>query len=367
MAFKIKINERLLSLFFCSFLFISTASYAGEYPIQPYFIFDSFSYSETVSIESTLDSWKGDDFESGERQWTWNWLEVGVQYEHWAVGLVQRYDYDVRFSKQTAEFFWLTKNKKDLPVGKTYALDLQANAIHSSGIRFSFVDNLTDTFNYRLGLSYLQANYSLDGQIEGDATAISDSDYDYQGSIDYAYTEDHLFDRNVQEPTGKGFSLDFMFNYQVTPELHWQLQVRDLFARLYWDSSPYTQGYVTSDRKEYDENGYVSIDPVLQGYEGIKSTYIQTLQPRWYSKVGYAVSDNNVLIGQLRYQYDHVLYALGINHKLTNYSRLGANYWPINQTIELNWKYHSVKLAVATDTFKVSDMKTFWLSFSYGV
>ncbi len=367
MIFKIKINERLLPLFFFSCSFLSAFSYADDDPVQPYFIFDSFSYSETVSIESAFDSWKGDDFESGERQWTWNWFELGVQYKHWAIGFVQRYDYDLRFSQQTAELYWLTANKKDLPTGKTYKLDLQANAIHSSGLRLSFTDSLTDSFNYRLGLSYLQASYMLDGQIEGNATALSDSDYDFQATVDYAYTEDHLFERNVKEPQGKGFSLDFMFNYQVTPEIYWQLQVRDLFARLYWKDSPYTQGTATSERKEYDENGYVSIDPLLQGYEGIRGTYVQRLQPRWYSKVSYRVSRNNALLVQLRYQYEHALYAFGVDHELTHDSRLGINYWPINQAVELNWNYHTVRFAVAADGFLTSELKTLWFSFSYGL
>jgi hypothetical protein len=357
-----------MPLFFLSFLFLSAFSYADDYPVQPYFIFDSFSYSETVSIKSTIkDSWKNSDFESGERQWTWNWLEVGVQYKNWGIGYIKRYDYDMRFSEQTAEFFWLTKNKKDLPIGKKYSLDLQANAIHSSGLRVSYSDSFMESFDYQIGLSYLQATYSLDGKIKGDATATSDSDYDFDATVDYAYTEDHLFERNVQEPEGQGFSLDFMFNYQVTAEVYWQLQVRDLFARLYWENSPYTEGHATSDRKEYDENGYVSFNPVLQGYEGTRDVYVQTLEPRWYSKVGYDLNRSNAITGQVRYQYGHALYSIGVDHVLTLNSRLGINYWPINRSVELNWNYYKVKLAVSTDALSVSDMKTFWLSFSYGL
>ncbi len=366
MIYNIKINERLLSLFFCGSLFLSTFSHADEYP-KPYFISDSFSYSETVSIKSSFHSWKGDDFDSGERQWTWNWFEVGVRYKHWGVGLLQRYDYDLRFSQETAEFFWLTKNKRELPTGRKYSLDLQANAIHSTGLRISFTDSLTDSFNYNFGLSYLQASYTLNGQIEGDATAINDSDYDFQGVVDYAYTEDPLFDRQVKAPEGKGFSIDFMFDYQVTQKVHWQLQVRDLLARLYWENSPYTQGRATSERKEYDENGYVSIDPLLKGYEGIKDVYVQKLQPRWYSKVDYGVSDSNALVAQLRYQYEHALYALGVDHKIADNHHLGLHYWPINQTVEINWDYHTVQVAIGTDAFSTSDMKTFWLSLSYGL
>ncbi|WP_413700235.1 hypothetical protein ACLKMH_23860 [Psychromonas sp. KJ10-10] len=320
-----------------------------------------------MSIRSAFDSWKGDNFESGERQWTANWLEAGVQYQHWAIGLLQRYDYSLKFDKQTAEFYWLVANKKDLPVGKEYLLDLQANAIHSTGLRISFADDLSNSFSYRVGLSYLQANYMLEGHLKGDATIVDQSDYDYSATIDYAYTEDHLFDRQVNTPKGHGFSLDFMFDYQLTADINWQLQVRDLFARLYWKNSPYTQGASSSDRKEYDENGYVSIDPILTGYEGTRGVYVQKLDPRWHSKVTYQVNELYDLQGQIRYQYEHGLYAIGGSRKLTEQMRLGGSYWPINKALELNLNYRQMKLALTANGLSSSNLQTLWLSFSYGL
>ena len=369
MSFNIKQNERFLPLIFFTSLSLSPLVSADESPVQPYFIIDSFSYSETVPIETTLHGWEGDDFQSGERQWTWNWVELGVQYQHWAVGVLQRYDYDLRFAKQTAEFYWLVANKKDLPAGKQYDLDLQVNALHSSGIRFSYFDRLNDSFNYRVGLAYLEANYMLDGQITGNATADSDSslDYDFQAEVDYHYIEDDLFDRIVDKPKGKGVALDFEFNYQITPETHWHFQVRDLFARLYWRNSPYTQGAATSDRKEYDEDGYVSFNPVLTGYEGISDTYVQRLEPRWYSKINHQLSADYAAVLQLRYQYEHALFSLGGNYKVSDGHHLGLSYWPVNQTLELHWDHRKVKLAVAADAFKSSEARSFWLSFSYGI
>ncbi|PKH01240.1 hypothetical protein CXF72_17655 [Psychromonas sp. MB-3u-54] len=361
------LNERLLPLIFFNSLFLSAFSYADDYPVQPYFIADSFSYSETVSIESTLHGWEGDNFESGEQQWTWNWFELGVQYQHWAVGIVQRYDYALQFSPETADFFWLVANKKDLPVGKQYDLNLQVNALHSSGVRVSYANSLTNTFNYRVGLTYLQANYMINGQIKGNATAVGNSDYDYQAALDYAYTTDDIFDRVVDEPTGKGFALDLEFSYQITPSTHWQFQVRDLFAKLYWKNSPYTEGNSTSERKEYDENGYVSINPILTGYEGTRDVYVQKLQPRWYSKVSHQLTSHYTAVLQYRYQYDRALFSLGGNYKLGNNNRLGVNYWPINQAAEINWNYHKIQLAVVTDALRSSAVKTFGLSFSYGL
>lgn len=367
MTFKIKIIERLLPLFFISCLLFSAFSYADEYPVQPYIIFDSFSYSETVSIKSTFDSWKSDKFKSGERQWTWNWFELGVQYQHWGIGIVKRYDYNLQFSKDTAEFYWLVANKKDLPNNRQYNLDLQVNALHSSGIRLSYADSFNDSFNYRVGLTYLEANYMIEGEIIGDATADSESslDYDFQAELDYHYIEDDLFDRVVDKPQGKGFALDLEFSYQVTFDTHWQFQVRDLLARLYWQNAPYTEGNTTSNRKEYDEDGYVKFNPVLTGYEGITQTYVQILQPRWYSKINHQLSTDYAAVLQYRYQYGHGLYSVGANYQLSYDNNLEVSYWPINQALELSWNYHKVQLALVADGFEFTEANTLWLSLSY--
>ncbi|MCW8995798.1 MAG: hypothetical protein OQK77_08280 [Psychromonas sp.] len=369
MVFNVKQNGRFLPLIFLPTLFLSHLARADETLFQPYFIMDSFSYSETVSVESALHGWKGDDFQSGERQWSWNWVELGVQYQHWAVGLVQRYDYDLRFAKETAEFYWLVANKKELPGGRQYDLDLKVNALHSSGIRFSYSDSLNDSFNYRVGIAYLQANYMLDGQVKGNATADSNSslDYDFDAELDYHYTEDLLFDRSVDKPQGKGFALDVEFHYQVTPATYWQLQVRDLFTRIYWQSSPYTQGRATSDRKEYDEDGYVSFNPVLTGYEGVSSTYVQRLEPRWYSKLSHQLTSNYALVLRGRYQYGHTLYSLGGSYQFNDANGLGISYWPINEALEVNWDYHKLKFAVVADGFELSEVNTLWFSLSYGI
>ena len=364
-----KYNERFLPLIFLIFIFLPQSSYADEYPVQPYFIMDSFSYSETVSIESTLHGWKGDDFHSGKRQWSWNWVELGVQYQHWGLGLVKRYDYDLRFSKETSEFYWLVANKKDLSTGTQYDIDLQVNVLHSSGIRLSYFNSIKNFFNYRIGLAYLQADYMLDGQLKGNATADSESslDYDFDANLDYHYIEDDLFDRVVDKPKGKGFALDVEFSYQVTPNIHWQFQVRDLLTRIYWWDSPYTLGKATSDRKEYDDNGYVSFNPVLTGFERITDVYVQKLDPRWYNKINYQLTANYAAVLQHRYQYGHALFSLGGDYKLNNANHLGISYWPINQALEVNWNYHKLKLTVVADGVELSEVNTLWFSFSYGI
>ena len=367
MTIKVTLNERLLPFIFLSFLSSFSYAEAEKRLIQPYFIIDSFSYSETVSLLSTSKGWKGDDFQSGENQWTWNWVEVGVQYQHWAIGILQRYDYNIHFSKDAAELFWLTKNKQDLLEGKKYDLKLQAHVLHSSGIRFSYFNQLNDAFNFRFGIAYLQADYMFDTKVTGDATVLGSSDYDFQADLDYHYTEDLLFDRVFEAPKGKGFAIDFEFDYALTDSTHWQFQVRDLMTRIYWKQSPYTLGTSSSDRKVYDDEGYVSIVPVLKGVEGTNNVYIQTLKPRWYSKFSQHIEVDYSAILQVRHQYQTALYSVGGMYELHSDSRLSVHYWPINKAFEVNWEYHKISLAMTMTDLELSKTKNLWLSVSYGL
>ncbi|MBW1769148.1 MAG: hypothetical protein JRJ65_19155, partial [Deltaproteobacteria bacterium] len=120
-------------------------------------------------------------------------------------------------------------------------------------------DKLLESLDCTLGLSYLRADHLIDGFINGNATIINDSDYDFEARVGYYYSEDILFDRKVNEPIGRGFSIDAEFTWLIENSTLIEMQVRDLFARIYWEDSPYTTGKATSDSKKYDENGYVSM------------------------------------------------------------------------------------------------------------
>jgi len=334
---------------------------------HPFFIFESWTFSEPLPIYSALNSLEGDDFEHGEIQWTWNWIELGFKYEKWGISLVQRYDYDLRFSKDTADLFWRTSNKYPLPEGEDYKIRLQVNSFHSTGIRFSFTDKLLESLDCTLGLSYLRADHLIDGLINGNATIINDSDYDFEARVGYYYSEDILFDRKVNEPIGRGFSIDAEFTWLIENSTLIEMQVRDLFARIYWEDSPYTTGKATSDSKKYDENGYVSIDPVLSGYEGIESVHVQKLDPRWYLKLEHPLTEEFSCLAQSRYQYSHALFGLGCTVALGNRSRLSTGYWPLNHTVEMRYMKNKFELIISADHTNIRKMRTFWISFSLGV
>jgi len=352
----------LLPPFFLFQLFFSQA-YAAS--LQPYFIVDSQAHSDTVSISDALDDWEGDDFTSGKQQWAWSWLEIGVKYQHWGVGFVQRSDFDLRFSKDTAELYWRSANKKPLPLGRAYSTALDANGLKASGLRLMFADAWGESAHYSFGLSYLRATYILDGSMGGAANVVNESDYEFELLIDYHYTEDSLFDRTVDEPSGQGFAIDAEFNYQFSEATSIDIQVRDLFANVYWSESPYTEGRATSERKEYDENGYVSINPALTGFEGIDSQYVQRLSPRWHAQLSHSFIGPYGALLQYRHQYGRSLFALGATLSVGQ-GAVSSSYWPMQNLIEIDWRYRKLRFSIAADQLDKSELKSVWLSMSYG-
>jgi len=338
-------------------------------PVHPYFIIDSYSLSETIPIKSAFED--GGEFRSGTRQWSSNWIELGVRSDHWGVGLVKRYDYDLRFSKDAAELYWLTDNKQALPIGKSYMVDVEFNGFNATGLRLSVFDSVGESFghaiDYSIGITYLTASYMVEGTLLGEASVLSSSDYDYDAEISYHYTEDFVFDRVVDKPTGEGFAIDAEIGADLTSKLYFNVSVRDLFARLEWLESPYTVGSLDSNRKEYDENGYVTVKPLLSGFEKIKKGHVQRIDPRWHGLMSYEFVESYRAVIQYRYQYQHGLVGIGGEGVISSVGSVRASYWLENQAVELTWLRGLFNVSLSADHYDVADVRTFWLSMSYGL
>lgn len=357
-----------LSLILSLPLILSLSLYslpARSSTISPYFKLDSFTYSETVSIRDTLNDWEGDTFNRGKRQWTWNWAEAGIRYDHWGIGFLYRVDYDLRFSKDLSEIYWKTKNKVDLPVGETFNAKLSANAFRSRGYRFTYHNTLAGNFSYTAGISYLSAYYMIEGDVQGNASVLTEKDYDFNLDLNYQYTKDTLFDREVEKPKGEGYALDISIAYQITAQDHLQLQVSDLYGVITWKDAPVTTGTATSDRKRFDEDGYAIIDPLISGHEGILKSFEQRLEPRWFLSYQHTFDKSVGVRFKARQQYGHALYAIGSSY--TKHGNWAIDYWVDNQLIELSWSHRAIKTSIGIDSLQKDEAKQFWLSFAFEI
>lgn len=325
-----------------------SALYAND-SLGVYFKLESFTYSETVPIDAALHEWETTDFESGDRQWSWNWLEMGVQWGHFSLGYLWREEYDLRFSPDTAELYWRTANQLDLAPNTDYEIDLRARHFQASGLRFAFRNHHAFTvmaLDYQLGFARFEAQDLIDGRLVGRGRTINNRDYDYVAELNYHYSEDRLFERQVEAPSGTGYAVDLALQAEYRQH-RLSVVATDLVGAIYWRDAPYTEGTLNSDNKRYDASGYVRVNPTLSGYEGVSDEFRQPLQTRITADYDYAVSDRLAVGLMLQQQYDQALLAPSVALLASHALKLG--YWPQTEMLQLQWRTPGWVISLGAD------------------
>ncbi|HEY0916934.1 MAG TPA: DUF5723 family protein [Solimonas sp.] len=194
------------------------------------------------------------------------------------VGYVQKYDYEIKASRDAAILYPQIKNKHDLTPGTVYNLNLRAFHNRSQGPRLAHRHS-RGKLDVEAGLTVLSGQALIDGSIHGVGSAVNSNEYAYNASVSYHYNEDVLFDRNVRGPSGEGFSLDLAVNYRFSDQWNLALSGSDLLGFLYWRDAPATSAVATSDTQEFDADGYLRFRPTLTGLE-FNEDYRQRLHAR---------------------------------------------------------------------------------------
>ena len=246
--------------------------------IEPYLRVDSFSHTEPVAIHAYTTRWQG-ALRSGSDAITHNWFESGACYAAFCAGWVERLDYEIKANRDTAEFYYLTRNRLDLTPGRAYVLRARVFEQRSRGPRLAYRAEPLGGFSLELGLSLLDAMRMTNGEITGSALVNGPKDYNYNAQVAYFYSRDHLFERQTPAPAGNGLSLDVSAAWRINEDFYVHAQVRDAYGYLKWERAPFTTATVDSSNKQFGPDGYVTYNPTLHGFEG-NSDYRQRLHPR---------------------------------------------------------------------------------------
>ncbi|WP_455207853.1 hypothetical protein [Kaarinaea lacus] len=351
-------NPLLLSL---SLLLWVPVSLAGT---APYVVIDLFTYSEPVPVTDVINNRNG-EFSGGEIAFTHNWAEIGATYNNFGVGILGRYDYDLKFSEDTAEFYYLINNKKPLPQGRVFDLSLDAKHTHSEGVRLSYLYPLNKKTNITVGLSYLRGVWLTEGKAQGQGIALAENDYDFQFNVDYYYSEDLIFERKIDTPAGDGFSIDFALDWSITNDLALNLRVIDLIGRIYWENSPFTTATATSDVKEYDENGYLIYKPVLSGFE-TSTNFTQKLQPQVKALVNYRWTPKLAAEAYIQSYYIADFYQLGLRYYFSNATSLSTRYMFDTHAISVAYTMRYFNVMITSDALDFNEAHTLGLSLNVG-
>ena len=331
--------------------------------LQPYLYTDVFARSEPISVMDTIHGWKG-DYQRGEKQYIYSWFETGAKLNNWGLGVLYRRDYALNFSGDTSELYGAIRNDEDLPTGRTYDVDLKAHAITAKGLRISWENEWQPSFKTTIGLSFLQSNYLIEGDLNGTATATGAKEYEYNADVNYAYSDDILFERELTEKVvGYGGAIDFAFDWQLSANWQNHTEFRDLLAALWWKNAPYTEAVAYSDRQHTSDSGYTTWDPLVSGTEKNYGTYRQTLPVRIDTQFIYQKNTWQYGAG-LQYQFEDYVPRIGIGQETGNW-QVFAWYRPIDQSIELTTRWHQTEVGFGMDNLRWDDAKFIHIRISY--
>lgn len=355
MSFFVLIKKgRILSSLLLACLYASPSA-AAE--IKLYFRLDSFSYSAPVSIRAAIDQWETNHFKSGKKQWSSNWLEIGVRKNNWHLGFLQRLEMDLQFSPDTSLFYYNTQNK--LPVDSNYQQQLSMNAqrYQLNGARVGNFVDINPQFSLDWGLSIFTADDLIDGEIYGDQTTLH---------LDYVYSEDVVLDRRVEQPDGWGASLDLKTFWSPSAKTQIEMRIEDLLGTIWWDNAPFTRADASSNRNTYDENGYLVIQPVASGVEGYINEYRQTLKPKIQLDAKYDLNNFGLESG-VYHRDSATLLMLGVSKQLRHDQKVTARLWSEIEAVELIYQHGPLELSLALDAPERNRTHTLFLTVSYGI
>ncbi len=324
-----------------------------------YLHLDTFVYSEAITIKALGDNWQAPLY-GGEVAIATGRIEAGFSWGAWQLGAIKREDYLYRFDADTAALVHASKNKTPLNPGDRYRIDLASNSQRSHGIKLAYTTLLHPDLRVTTAVSLLRGTELMDGALSGSAQVIGEKDYDIAFDVDYRYSEDALFDRTSQRPSGEGYALDLALEWQLTSRWRLNLSALDLLARITWYDAPYTTARGNSDNKEYDDNGYVVYRPAISGLESNRD-YRQRLPRRLFLDSHYLFANQLLLLAEYSdYDIKHFV-AAGAGYQLGQ-RRIALLYDPANQayTLRLNTPHLSFKLS--SDASEINQARLIALS-----
>jgi len=313
-----------------------------------------FGYSEPIALRQFTTDWSG-RISSGNTALQHVQAESGVAYHDWGAGLFWRDDGEARFSADTAELYYLLKNKLPLETGKRYVIDIDIEHARSNGVRVFRTARFDRWATLTVGASLFHSDKLISGTMRGTVTATGNKDYDLNDvTVDYAYSRDALFDRDVVAPQGRGFSFDLDLAAIPAPAWTVRLQMQNLFGNIFWPSAPFTQARVDTDNKTYDANGYVHVKPLLSGRQG-EHDYRQRLPLLADTRVSYNVYDTIDLLGGVTYSPAQIFRSVGAAWRWRAHTDLAVLYTLDADMVTLSANFLRGYVSLGADRASVND------------
>jgi hypothetical protein len=202
--------------------------------------------------------------------------DAGIIYRGWRLAGFYRGELFMEANRDSVEILRMLNLKQELPIGRTFNIDLKAEGFSAKGIELSSgfrIKGIGSGNSLALGFTvrYIRGEKIQEGTIKGNITPANSKEYDFDLNLDYVYDENYVYKRRDTVPgTGDGYSFDIGIKYDFNDIFSAALLFRDIMGRIYWKDVPYTIADATSATKYFDKDGYMKFRPSISGYEGYK-------------------------------------------------------------------------------------------------
>lgn len=319
---------------------------------KPFVEFSSFSHSEPIAVHAILNDWNA-PLSKGKVAFSLNRAEVGIGIEEWQFSVFERQDYLFEFTSDSAKLLYQTNNEQDFTVGEQYDLDLKTNAFIARGLKLGYQKPFAG-FNIGLAISYFEGLDITDGSITGQATATANNQLNFDFDVDYYYTEDTLFERNIaSKPKGNGYGLDLSVDGFIFPSWHTHLKVQDLFAHIHWWDTPRTiaQGkYIGEDVQDLGKAPVTGIE--------LNNDHIQHIPTKVFLYNQYQLSRQHFILADY---YDYSVkqfYSIGYRFVSDRQSKIDVLYNATAQAWQVGYMNNWLQLNLISDQLEFEKART---------
>lgn len=333
-----------------------------------YMVFDFWASSDSIAL-AKVETWRGDLTDHGTLTFGHMNIEAGAYLsDGWQVAATQRQSSQYEYTPSTATAYHHLSNRALQAPSNFQGIDLKISQYQAHGFKVG------KGLQYALG-HYLYVNgevfeaYQLThGQITGTAELANENSYNYDVSVDYAYSQDRLFGRSsVNAPQGKGFSLGFALQGKVSNKLRYELQADDLVGAIFWPSAPYTLGSAVPAKIYLDDEGYLTSTPGISGLDGYRKLR-QPLSARWQGKLTYVTQETSGTDYSLAWQslFGRQQLGLGIAVGNVDEGKFDVTYWAYgHKRLDMRATIEHWSLQVGADQLAAKNRRNLQVSLSY--
>lgn len=325
---------------------------------------DSFAYSEPYTINGILHDLDG-GYRSGDTAVTFNRVETGAGYGNWRFSVFERYDYFLEFTPDFAKLYYLLERDLPLDPSTQYVVDLSAHHLRASGIGLSYQWQVNDPLWIRPRINLLHGSELVHGSLNGEVTTTDHDTYSSTAALDYYYTKDQLFDRQVDSLRGQGASLDLDAGWQVRPDILFELHLEDVISRIWWNEAPYTVAAGDTDTMAVTDEGFLETRSLVSGVESYRD-FRQRLPVHGRINGSYQMQPGRTLLAELYFVEDIVFPRLGYQYQLNNSDLImSAQYDFKANAVGVGLDFRQFSLSLMADNWNLKQAHTLGVQFSY--